>query len=174
MIFIIIPPEQWSYWGAYWFHSVRPSVRPSVCLSVRRANIHVTIDCSVVLPLVLGVVTRQKPQSMGLWYWELMSHPDPVVLPVGTLHSLECFWVSRRIFIYSNHNTNVFFFKTSVRPSVPPVVSALWHLQFWMDSFHISHKWSLPWEDMSHTMTFDLDLYLHGHSALTQKIVSAL
>ena len=26
-----------------------------------RANIHVTIDCSTVLPLVLGVVTRQKP-----------------------------------------------------------------------------------------------------------------
>ena len=51
---------------------------------------------------------------MGLWYWELMSHPDPAVLPVGTLHSLEWFWVSRRIFIYSHHNTFVFFSKTSV------------------------------------------------------------
>ena len=30
-----------------------------------RANIHVTIDCSTVLPLVLGVVTRQKPQING-------------------------------------------------------------------------------------------------------------
>ena len=47
-------------------------------------------------------------KSMGLWYWELMSHPDPVVLPVGTLHSLEWFWVSRRIFVYSHHNTIVF------------------------------------------------------------------
>ena len=46
--------------------------------------------------------------SMGLWYWELMSRPDPAVLPVGTLHSLEWFWVSRRIFIYSHHNTYVF------------------------------------------------------------------
>ena len=46
--------------------------------------------------------------SMGLWYWELMSRPDPAVLPVGTLHSLEWFWVSRRIFIYSHHNTFVF------------------------------------------------------------------
>ena len=46
--------------------------------------------------------------SMGLWYWELMSSPDPAVLPVGTLHSLEWFWVSRRIFIYSHHNTYVF------------------------------------------------------------------
>ena len=30
MINIIIPIEQWSCWGVYWFHSVRPSVRPSV------------------------------------------------------------------------------------------------------------------------------------------------
>ena len=54
-------------------------------------------------------------KSMGLWYWELMSHPDPAVLPVGTLHSLEWFWVSRRIFVYSHHNTIVFFSKTSIR-----------------------------------------------------------
>ena len=57
--------------------------------------------------------------SMGLWYWELMSRPDPAVLPVGTLHSLEWFWVSRRIFIYSHHNTYVFSLRCpSVRPSV--------------------------------------------------------
>ena len=56
---------------------------------------------------------------MGLWYWELMSRPDPAVLPVGTLHSLEWFWVSRRIFIYSHHNTYVFSLRCpSVRPSV--------------------------------------------------------
>ena len=57
--------------------------------------------------------------------------------------------------------------RPSVRPSVPPAVSALSQLQFRMDSFHISHKWSLPWEGVSHTMTFDLDLYLQGNSALT-------
>ena len=55
----------------------------------------------------------------------------------------------------------------SVRPSVPHAVSALYHLQLWMDSFHIRHKWSLPWEGVSCTMTFDLDLYLQGHLALT-------
>ena len=38
----------------------------------------------------------------------LMSRPDPAVFPVGTLHSLEWFWVSRIIFIYSHHNTFVF------------------------------------------------------------------
>ena len=61
-------------------------------------------------------------KSMGLWYWELMSHPDPVVLPVSTLYSLEWFWVSRRIFVYSHHNTIVFFSKMSVHPSVRPSV----------------------------------------------------
>ena len=35
-----------------------------------------------------------------------------------------------------------------------------------MDSFHIWHKWSLAWEGVSHVMTFDLDLYLQGHSTL--------
>ena len=57
--------------------------------------------------------------------------------------------------------------RPSVRPSVPHAVSALYHLQLWMDSFHIRHKWSLPWEGVSCTMTFDLDLYLQGHLALT-------
>ena len=70
--------------------------------------------------------------SMGLWYWELMSHPNPAVLPVGTLHSLEWFWVSRRIFIYSHHNTYVFSLRRpsvclSVCPSVTP---------FWLCSHH--------------------------------------
>ena len=114
--------------GVYWIH---PDVCPSVCPFVHglfvswgatgwrfvinsRANIHVTIDCSTVLPVVLGIVTRHKLQSMDLWYWELMSRPDPAVLPVGTLHSLEWFWVSRRIFIYSHHNTSVFLSKMAV------------------------------------------------------------
>ena len=57
--------------------------------------------------------------------------------------------------------------RPSVRPSVPHAVSALYHLQLWMDSFHIRHKWSLPLEGVSRTMTFDLDLYLQGHLALT-------
>ena len=36
-----------------------------------------------------------------------------------------------------------------------------------MDSFHIRYKWSLEWEGVSGIMTFDLDLYLQGHSAMT-------
>ena len=36
-----------------------------------------------------------------------------------------------------------------------------------MDSFHIWYKWSIAWKGVSHVMTFDLDLYLQGHSDLT-------
>ena len=36
------------------------------------------------------------------------------------------------------------------------VVSALQHVQFWMDSFHIGHKWSLAWDGELHIMTYDL------------------
>ena len=60
----------------------------------------------------------------------------------------------------------------SLRPSVRLSASTLYHLQFWMNSFHISQKWSLPWEGVSHTMTFDLDLYLQGHSALENRVRS--
>ena len=88
---------------------VRWSIRPwpffglSVQLTVPQSN----LLCWELLP-------DRNRKSVGLWYWELMSHPDPAVLPVGTLHSFEWFWVSRRIFIYSHHNTFVLFSKTSV------------------------------------------------------------
>ena len=48
------------------------------------------------------------------------------------------------------------------------------NLQFCLRSFHICRKSSLASEGVSHVMTFDLDLYFLGHSALTLKIVSAL
>ena len=75
--------------------------------------------------------------SMGLWYWELMSRPDPAVLPVGTLQSLEWFWVSRRIFIYSHHNTYVFSVRCpSVRLDMFPGICRRMHrgigLKFYM------------------------------------------
>ena len=54
-----------------------------------------------------------------------------------------------------------------VRLSIPHSVSALYLPQFWMDSFHNRHKWSLAWEGVSCIMTFDLDLHLQGHSAMT-------
>ena len=49
-------------------------------------------------------------------------------------------------------------------------MSTLQHLQFWMNSFHICHNWSLAW-GVSHAMTFDLNLYLHGYLAMTLPIL---
>ena len=43
-----------------------------------------------------------------------------------------------------------------------------------MDSFHMYHKSSLASEGVWYVMTFDLDLYFQGHSALTLKIVFPL
>ena len=45
---VIIPPEQRSCWGVYWFHSVRlsvrrPSVRPSVCPGCRVRSVTATV-----------------------------------------------------------------------------------------------------------------------------------
>ena len=88
-------------------------------------------------------------KSMGLWYWELMSHPDPLVLPVGTLHSLEWFWASRRIFAYSHHNIIVFFSKTSLCLSVDRIVSALYLQQYLSDPFHICTSYQATWEGVS-------------------------
>ena len=78
---LIIPCPQQSCWGVYWFHSIRMSLHlrrlfvhglfvswgatGSRFVINSRANIHVTIDCSTVLPHVLGVVTKQKLQMNG-------------------------------------------------------------------------------------------------------------
>ena len=48
-----------------------------------------------------------------------------------------------------------------------PCMPALQHVQLWMDSFPIWPKWSLAREGVSCAMTFDLDLYLQGNSAMT-------
>ena len=94
-----------------WLLSLPASVRPLWILAQTSMS-QLTVQQSYLLCWEL--LPDRNRKSMGLWYWELMSHPDPVVLPVGTLHSLEWFWVSRRIFVYSHHNTIVFFSKTSV------------------------------------------------------------
>ena len=81
-------------------------------------------------------VTRQKPQINGSVVLGAYESPWPCGTPVCTLHSLEWFWVSRRIFIYSHHNTFVFYSKTSIHLShlshlyhyVPTIVSS-WNCQ---------------------------------------------
>ena len=93
------------------------SPKTSVCLSVR--------------PSVRPSITRQKLHiNRSVVLGELMSRPDPVILPVGTLHSLESFWVSRRIFIYSHHNTYVFSLRRLSRIPCPlcSIYSSEWIL----------------------------------------------
>ena len=136
-----------------------------------RTNIYVTNDCSTVLPLVLGVVTRQKLHINGSVVLGADESPWPCGTPSWyTPLSWMILSKQKNLHLFSSQYICVFS-KTSVcpsaRPSVPHAVSALYHLQLWMDSFHIRHKWSLPWEGVSCTMTFDLDLYLQGHLALT-------
>ena len=72
-----------------------------------------------------------------------MSRPDPAVLPVGTLHSVEWFWVSRRIFIYSHHNTYVFSLRC---PSVRPIFAyhtyyTSKHMYNWMKWLRLLGGW---------------------------------
>ena len=74
-------------------------------------------------PLCWECLPDRNRKSMGLCYWELMSRPDPAVLPVGTLHSLEWFWVSRRIFICSFTIHLCFSLR---RPSVDNVSGTFW------------------------------------------------
>ena len=68
-----------------------------------RANIHVQliIQQSYFLCWELLPDRNRKQWVCGTGHW--WSHPDSVVCLVGTLHTLEWFWVSRRIFIYSHH-----------------------------------------------------------------------
>ena len=116
--------------------SLRPPVSPSVRL--------LTVQQSYLLCWELLPYRNRK--SMGLWYWELMSRPDPAVLPVGTLHSLEWFWVSRRIFIYSHHNTFVFFVR---RPSCIPCPLCSAYSSGWIHCIFI-HLYQATSEGVSH------------------------
>ena len=101
-----------------------------------RANIHVTIDCSAVLPFVLGVVTRQKPQFNGSVVLGADESPWPCGTPSWYTPPYRIwFWVSRRIFIYSHHNTFVLFSKMSVRRGFQPFAGELPENAVWETKF---------------------------------------
>ena len=103
------------------------SIRLSVRLSVQQSYL-----------LWWELLPDRNRISMGLWYWELMSHPDPAVLPVGTLHYLEWFWVSRRIFIYSHHNTFAFSLR---RPSVRHTFLIMFPSSYHHEVFRSYYQW---------------------------------
>ena len=84
------------------------SLHLSICLSIRP---------SVSLTSCVGSCYQTESANQwvcgtGSWWVALTLRYSQLV------HStLEWFWVSRRIFIHSHHNTFVFFLKTSVRPT---------------------------------------------------------
>ena len=43
--------------------------------------------------------------------------------------------------------------------------------KFWIDSFHIWHKWSLACKGVLCTITFDLDWYFQGYSTMTWRVL---
>ena len=79
-----------------------------------RANIHVTIDCSTVLPLVLGVATRQKPQINGSVVLGADESPRPCGTPSWyTPLSWMILSKQKNLHLFY-HNTFCFFSKMSV------------------------------------------------------------
>ena len=176
---VFIPPAQRSCWGGvYWFHSVRPSdiLLYKICYNIQW--IYFTIwekGKEELSPLQyhfksLHIISRHYKKSL----LRSQIYHGYEELSTDTNYPI---W-RRQITLYEEDKKEEASMRCSLlhgswdqilrrRPSVPHAVSALYHLQLWMDSFRIRHKWSLPWEGVSRTMTFDLDLYLQGRSALT-------
>ena len=140
--FLLYPPLQRSWKGVYWYHLVRLSV----CLSVDR---------------IVSALYLQQYSS------------DPFHICTSYQATSEGVACNVRLKIQKYKNFGEFFkFVTLTLSSFDLLflVSFLrchCRLQFRMDSFHIWYKWSIAWEGVSHVMTFDLDLYLQGYSALT-------
>ena len=74
--------------------------------------------------------------------------------------------ITRRVCRMPWSLTLTYIFKV-IHPWVCNKTAKIWHIlpsllystEFWMNSFHIWHKWSLAWEGVLRTMTCDLDLY---------------
>ena len=177
---MIIPPEQRSCWGVYWFHSVRLSVRLSrlpcplcnIYSSRWILSILVTNDryhervCRTQWPLTLTYIFKvirpcleNRVRSVAFTVLDglFLCLAQMITIIRGCVACYVLFRIWKFEFLAN-------FSALTLKKN----------LQFSMDSFHIWYKWSLVWESVLHIMTFDLDMYLQGHSTLTMKIVSAL
>ena len=83
-----------------------------------RTNIHVTIDCSTVLPLVLGVVTRQKPQINGSvvqgadespWPCDTLSWYTPLSWMILSKQKNLHLFLSQHICVFSKMSVRAWF-----------------------------------------------------------------
>ena len=104
--------------------------------------------------------------------------------PFQETAALWVFWKSREFSAFFRGHRQSYAHRHGMRNSLNTLIqpwiynktAKIWHIlcplylkhvEFWMDSFHMWHKWSLAWEGVSCTMTFDINLYLQGHSAMT-------
>ena len=138
---IVIPNTQQSCWGIYWFHLVCLSVSPSVCLSVCSA-----FRVRSVTPTVLN----------GFFpYWTQLI----TIMRGCVLHNDLWPWhISFRSF---SHDFAIKLLRYGTSYHVCSTACTL------LDYFPIWHKWPLACDGVFRAMTFDLDLYLQDHSAMT-------
>ena len=179
MSLLLYPPNNEVVGGYIGFTpSVRPSVRSSrlpclLCniynsgwiLSILATNDHYHKRlCHTQWPLTFIYIFKV------IWPWLRKSCPLCSIYSSGWIlfyiwhkWSLSLEGVSRVTFFFQNLKIWIFgkFLK------IFGLALEKKDLQFLMDSFHNQHKWSLIWEGVLHIMTFDLDLYLQGHLALT-------
>ena len=128
--------------GVYWYHLVRLSVCPSV-------------------DRIVSALYLQQYSSDPFYIctsYQATSEGVSRVMPVSKFKNLN-FGEFFKFVTLTLSSFDLLFLVSFLRCHC--------RLQFLMDSFHIWYKWSIAWEGVSHVMTFDLDLYLQGHSALT-------
>ena len=150
---MIIPPKQ-RCWGVYWFVGVSHTM--SVCRT--QWPLTLTYIFKVIRPWLKN---RVRSVAFTVLDGFFLCLAQMITIIRGCV-ACYFFFQNLKIWIFSK------FFKFFGLDLEKKIYSSL------MDSFHIWYKWSLVWESVLHIMTFDLDMYLQGHSTLTLKIVSAL
>ena len=96
-----------------WHCEVQTLPQPSI-IKITSKSTYLTFHSNLPGATELSHCSLVSPHGIQNYYTSrftlsVWSHPNPAVLPVGTLHSHEWFWVKRRFFIYCYHNTFVFF-----------------------------------------------------------------
>ena len=156
-------------WGVYWFHFVCLSVRPAFCvhsvtrggtrskkwwgcapgrwkLDPKRSREKWNLGPKRSNSVRIGSFNTPKDR-FGVGGWEKIPQKD---------RARSC--QSEKRGSKPRHICITHHIGSTPPGSVTPTV---------LDGyFHIRHKWSLAWEFVSHQITFDLDLYLQGHSAM--------
>ena len=120
------------------------------------------VSCKIALRWMSPALTGEKSTMVQVMAW----------CRQATSHYLSQCWPKSMLLYgitrpqYVNYTKLYIGFMPSVRLSHIPCPLCNSYSSGWI-LFHIRHKWSLTREGVSRIMTFDLDLYLQGHSAMT-------